>query len=229
MLAELADLQQSSDYTTDPKRFVLRLEALWLQNRALTAQRRPNGRRHREFATLFARLGQSSRAGQIMDEYTSTMTERDYPAVGARIRADLTLATVATAAGRPDEAIAKLGEGCSLAIGAWAICDNMALLEMAEAFDRAGQADSAIAAYQRFVNLKASRTIGPEGTFDLVTPRIAPALRRLGELLEAKGEKRPAIEAYERFLYFWRRADPELQPIVRSVRERVDRLRRATG
>ena len=117
MLAELADLQRSSDYTTDPKRFVLRLEALGLQNRALTAQRRPNGRRHREFATLFARLGQSSRAGQIMDEHTSTMTERDYPAVGARIRADLTLATVATAAGRPDEAIAKLGEGCSLAIG----------------------------------------------------------------------------------------------------------------
>jgi len=124
-----------------------------------------------------------------MDEYTSTMTERDYPAVGARIRADLTLATVATSAGRPDEA----------------------------------------AAYQRFVNLKASRTIGPAGTFDLVAPRIAPALRRFGELLEAKGEKRPAIEAYERFLYFWRRADPELQPIVRSVRERVDRLRRATG
>ena len=229
MLAELADLQRASDYTTNPKRFVLRIEALWLQNRALTARRRPIGRRHREFATLFARLGQSSRAGQIMDEYTSIMTERDYPAVEARIRADLALATVATAAGRPDEALAKLREGCSLAIGTWAICDRMALLEVAEAFDRAGQADSAIAAYQRFVNLKAARSIRPAGSIDLVTPRIAPAFRRLGELLEAKGEKRLAIEAYERFLDFWRRADPELQPIVRSVRERVDRLRRATG
>lgn len=64
---------------------------------------------------------------------------------------------------------------------------------------------------------------------DDVTPKIAPAWRRLGELLEAKGEKRQALEACERFLDYWRDADAAYQPMIRSVRERADRLRRAVG
>jgi tetratricopeptide (TPR) repeat protein len=157
------------------------------------------------------------------------MTERDYPNIGARVRGYTALATVATAAGRPNEALARMREGCGAIRGAYVTCDSLAFLEVAEAFDRAGQADSAIAAYRRFVDLRALRWFGAPGTLDIVTPRIAPAWRRLGELLESKGHNREAIEAYEHFLDFWRNADAELQPTVRTVRERTNRLRRAIG
>lgn len=229
MLAEYVDIQRNADYTSDPRALARRLQSLWEANRTFTAQRRPLQRRHREFAPVFARLGDTIRAQQLMQEHASIMTEREYPTAGARVRGYTALATVATAAGRPNEALGRIRDGCSTMPGAYLICDRMAFLEVAEAHDRAGRADSAIAAYQRFVELRALRWFAPPRTLDLVTPRIAPAWRRLGELLESKGENRKAIEAYERFLDFWRDADPELQPMVRAVRERTDRLRRAIG
>ena len=79
------------------------------------------------------------------------------------------------------------------------------------------------------MELRALRTFAPPRSAYVGTPKLAPAWRRLGELLEAKGDRKAAIDAYERFLDYWRDADPDLQPIVRSVRERVTRLRRATG
>jgi cytochrome c-type biogenesis protein CcmH/NrfG len=53
-----------------------------------------------------------------------------------------------------------------------------------------------------------------------VTPRrgIPPSLRRLGELREQRGDTAKAVEAYTKLLALWRRADPELQSIVESVR-----------
>jgi tetratricopeptide (TPR) repeat protein len=77
--------------------------------------------------------------------------------------------------------------------------------------------------------MRGIRLFAPPRSIDVVTPKLAPAWRRLGELLEAKGDRRQAIEAYERFLDYWRDADADLQPIVRSVRDRVANLRRATG
>ena len=164
-----------------------------------------------------------------MDELTGMLSERDYPAVGARFRSYLVRATIANAAGRPDDALALVREGCGVVGDPFVACEQMAFLEVAEAHDRAGRADSAIAAYRRFVNLRALRYFGPPRSIDDVTPRIAPAWRRLGELLEAKGDRKGAIDAYERFLDYWRDADADLQPIVRGVRERVIRLQRASG
>lgn len=229
MLADFADIERTADYASDPRPLVRRLQSLWEVNRALTAQRRPILRRQRDFAPLFARLGDTARARQLMDEYASIMTERDFPTMGARVRGYTSLATVAMAEGRPNEALARIREGCGTIPGAFVTCDSLAFIEVAEAFDRAGQVDSAIVAYRRFVELRALRWFAPPRTLDIVTPRIAPAWRRLGELLESKGEKKQAIEAYEHFLDFWRNADPELQPTVRAVRERTNRLRRAIG
>ena len=229
MLAEIADVERVADYAPDAKQLARRLDSLWTQNRAITAGRRIMQRRHLYIAPVFARLGDTTRARAVMDEFSRVVTERDYPAVGARVRAHLVLAAVATAAGRPDDALAQIREGCAVAPGAFIACDSMSFLEVAQAHDRAGRADSAIAAYRRFVNSRGLRYFGPPRTADDVTPRLAPAWRRLGELLEAKGDRQHAIEAYERFLDYWRDADPDLQPIVRSVRERVIRLRRASG
>lgn len=229
MLAEFADIERNADYASDPRARARRLQVLWETNRTITAQRRPLQRRHREFAPVFARLGDVTRARQLIDDYLRIMTERDYPSNGARVRDFTALATIATAEGKPAEAVAHIKDGCGRISGAYVTCDRMAFLEVAQAYDRAGQVDSAIAAYQRFVELRALRWFAAPRTLDIVTPRIAPAWRRLGELLEAKGDKKRAIEAYERFLDFWSNADPELQPTVHAVRERTNRLRRAIG
>ncbi|MGH7695662.1 MAG: protein kinase domain-containing protein, partial [Gemmatimonadaceae bacterium] len=169
MLAELADIQRTADYASDPRPLARRLQSLWEANRTFTAQRRPIQRRHREFGPLFARLGDTARARQLMEEHTTIMTDRDYPTIGARVRGYTALATVANAAGRPNEALARIREGCGTIAGAYVTCDRLAFLEFAEAFDRAGQPDSAIAAYRRFVELRALRWFAPPGTLDIVT------------------------------------------------------------
>jgi hypothetical protein len=51
--------------------------------------------------------------------------------------------------------------------------------------------------------------------------RLVPALQRLGELSEAKGNKTQAVEYYIRLLDLWREAEPELQPRVARVKQRL--------
>jgi tetratricopeptide (TPR) repeat protein len=229
IVTEVGDIALNADVTNDPARAVRRLEAAWAQNRTVTAPRRPFMRRHLDFAHLFALLGDTLRARQLMNEFSGIVTEREAPAIGMHTRAGQVLAAIPAAAGRPSEVLARLREGCGFVQDSFMICDSLAFVELAQAYDRAGQADSAIAVYRRFAELRAGRNIAPPGALDVVTIRIAPVWRRLGELYEGKGDRRNAIEAYEKFLDFWRNADPELQPTVRSVRERLDRLRRAVG
>ncbi|HET9426292.1 MAG TPA: protein kinase [Gemmatimonadaceae bacterium] len=92
-------------------------------------------------------------------------------------------------------------------------------------FDQSGQADSAIAAYTRFV--RSPSVLGPRAEYNSLF--LTGSYKRLGELLEAKGDVRGAIENYERALHLWRNADPVLQPRVADMRKRVDRLRRTGG
>ncbi|HXY69493.1 MAG TPA: hypothetical protein VEH62_08590, partial [Gemmatimonadales bacterium] len=54
--------------------------------------------------------------------------------------------------------------------------------------------------------------------------QLAPVYRRLGELYEAKGDRARALDYYGRFVDLWKNADPELQPAVREVRQRLSRL-----
>ena len=53
---------------------------------------------------------------------------------------------------------------------------------------------------------------------------LAPALKRSGELYEARGDRAKAADRYRRFVDLWKNADPELQPGVREVRARLARL-----
>jgi hypothetical protein len=53
---------------------------------------------------------------------------------------------------------------------------------------------------------------------------LAPSLKRLGELYEARGDRQRALEYYGRFVALWKDADPALQPAVREVRGRMGQL-----
>ncbi len=97
-------------------------------------------------------------------------------------------------------------------------CPDCGDYETGIAWERAGQPDSALAAYRRAA--AAGSVWKP--TVDPYT--LAPSLRRLGELYEERGDRAQALEYYGRFVELWRNADPVLQPQVREVKARMAKL-----
>jgi tetratricopeptide (TPR) repeat protein len=100
-------------------------------------------------------------------------------------------------------------------------CKPCGLAALGQAYDRAGQLDSAIAVYERYV-------MTPDlGRLDWVSPlnddatQLAPAHKRLGELYELRGDRARAREHYARFVELWRDCDPELKPAVVEVTRRL--------
>lgn len=89
---------------------------------------------------------------------------------------------------------------------------------IAQTHDDMGQADAAIAAYEQALAAMEPATLLDDGH------EIPHALRRLGELYDAQGNTARAVEYYARFTDLWRDADPELQPIVRRVQDRLQLL-----
>ncbi len=54
---------------------------------------------------------------------------------------------------------------------------------------------------------------------------VEPLVRhQLGRVYEQLGEPDKALESYEYFAYYWRQADPELQPMVEEARQAILRL-----
>ena len=102
-------------------------------------------------------------------------------------------------------------------------CPTCALPDLANAWDLAGQPDSAIAAYERYINTNDPYRPGQDQWF------LAGAHKRLGELHEAKGNRDRALSNYLQFVEVWKNADPELQPKVAEVKARIARLKDTEG
>ena len=99
-------------------------------------------------------------------------------------------------------------------------CDFCVPLALARAFDQANMADSTIGALERYLANTNTNRINPDAWF------LGPAHKRLGELYEAKGDAKRAVEQYAAFVDLWKRADPDLQPKVADAQARLERLRR---
>jgi tetratricopeptide (TPR) repeat protein len=91
------------------------------------------------------------------------------------------------------------------------------------AFNRLGRSDSALAAGEAFLKLTRAPGIDNDALF---RPGI---LQRLGELYEAKGMPDKALAHYQEFVTLWKNADPDLQPRVRDVRGRIERIQAKKG
>jgi tetratricopeptide (TPR) repeat protein len=98
-------------------------------------------------------------------------------------------------------------------------CYTCTTAVLAQAYDLAGQSDSAIAVFSRFVNEPAM-----DGQETADGWYRAGSLKRLGELYEAKGDREKAKLYYGKFVDLWKTADPDLQPKVAEVRRRLARL-----
>jgi len=98
-------------------------------------------------------------------------------------------------------------------------CMACPLAPLAYAYDLAGQTDSAITVFERFVNTPDALRTGTDGQY------LAVSHKRLGELYEAKNDQENALSHYLKFVDLWKNADPELQPKVAEVRARIARLK----
>ncbi len=166
-----------------------------------------------DLAALYWRAGRLDRARDWVRRYEQNVppqwrrgrsgTERQY------LRA---LGTLAGQEGRVQEAIQRFRESD------YGNCAPCALPQLAWAYDLGGEPDSARALYQRYLTTPSSFRWAVDGL------QLPAALKRLGELYEAAGNRQKAMEYYDQFAELWKNADPELQPVVRDVRERIARL-----
>ena len=160
-------------------------------------------------AAFYAEAGRPEAARRLLAEYERLVPERTRRGHPGRLTA---AAAIALAEGRVEDAI--------LGYRAWIEqAENPAdgLFELATAYERARQPDSALAVYERSVTAPGVRA--PLVLFDPVDARaFAATLQRLGALYRERGEHAKARDYYGRFVDLWKDADPELQPIVAEAR-----------
>ena len=98
-------------------------------------------------------------------------------------------------------------------------CPNCDLVDAANAWERAGESDSALARYAVSVTLPEYRTNSGDDSWTL-----GNTYRKLGEMYEARGDRAKALEYYGDFVQLWRDADAVLQPQVKEARARMAAL-----
>jgi tetratricopeptide (TPR) repeat protein len=170
-----------------------------------------------EFATAYAQLRRPDKARPLIADFERRAMPEEKQARWAAWH--VARGEVAFAEGRPQEAVdafhlaARPDSGVSEPVPT-----GRNSVRLARAFDRAGMADSAIAHFELFAARR-----GALGY--LSAPLLLPmTLRRLGELYEAKGDFPNALKYYQEFVKLWQNADPELQPQVVEIRDRVAHL-----
>ncbi len=95
-------------------------------------------------------------------------------------------------------------------------CDYCIAIGMAQAFDRMGMPDSALAHYETWAAMGENLW-----WLEVYFTRQPLTYFRMAELYETRGDRARAIDYYGRFTELWRDADPELQPQVRTARRRL--------
>jgi eukaryotic-like serine/threonine-protein kinase len=170
----------------------------------------PTERPYLNLARFYMAAGRPAQAKALLDEY-----ERTIPlALRRNEEPDLHVSRglLALLDRRPDEAIAEFRLGD---VGACRLC---AWPGLGQAYDLAGQPDSALAVYQRYVTTPWLFRMFLDAAW---MPRI---YYRLGELYEARGERSKAADYYGRFIDLWKGADPGLQPRVGEAKRRLASL-----
>lgn len=210
---ELARVSRQIWFAEDRARFGPRVEEMWKRNQRLTAGLSPMQQRHFDFLALFAQVGRPQRARQLLEELGALMGPRGMEQPAIRLTIRRREAWIAAADGRPQEAVGIL-RGVRDENRECGLCD---LNWLADAYDRAGNADSALAYYERYLETPGIRLAADDNW-------LARTLHRVGELHEAKGNRPKAAGYYHRFVDLWKNADPELQPSVRDAKARLARL-----
>jgi tetratricopeptide (TPR) repeat protein len=189
-------------------------------------------RGHEVLATALAKhpLASMSTLDRPYVLLASTYAMVGHPEEGERLMAEYARVTPASLQKGDLERLTALGEIAS-ARGRYAdaITDfeaqrerdgrpNSNVFQIAAAFAKLGQVDSARAYYERYMgNAGPYRVLGD-------VYYLAATYQRLGEIYEAQGDRKKAVEFYLKLTDLWKNADPELQPIVQDAHARIARL-----
>jgi tetratricopeptide (TPR) repeat protein len=170
-----------------------------------------------QLAEVYARGGDPARARRVLTEMAAKLPPEaaNLPENNPQgVRGLIALAERQPAQAVPSLAAATAGSGR---------CELCYLADLGRAYDEAGNADSALAVYQRYIETPSPFRRFTDGLM------LAGTLKRAGELYEARGDTARAVTAYARFTSLWKNADPELQPRVAEVRQRLESLTRPEG
>lgn len=174
----------------------------------------PLNRPYIQLVILYGNAGRLDRARELAAEWREDVPEELRTELDERaMRAQLALAE-----GRYELAIdgfrANDDEG---------LCLTCALTGLALAYDRAGQADSAIATYERYV-----ATTWP-GKMYFDEQWLGPSYERLAILYDERGDLDNAVKYYAALTELWAEADPVLQPRVQAAQARLEEILRERG
>jgi tetratricopeptide (TPR) repeat protein len=200
-------------YRGNPARSLQKLDAA-LQRTPLE-QLDPLDIPYLDLAYAYAAAGRTDRARALLASYEAidpTLRARDEGWFLA------TRGAVSLREGHPEQAVRELKEAIAVDI-----CAQCSLPELGRAFEAAGESDSAIAAYERYLATPAVDKI------DIDQYELQRMYRGLGELYEQKGDRARALDYYGRFVELWRDADPDLQPQVTEIRQRMANLAAQEG
>jgi tetratricopeptide (TPR) repeat protein len=176
----------------------------------------PVERPYLELARVYALAGKPDRARSLISEYERAVVPEARRS-GEQDRRGAS-GEIALAEGRTGDAITDFTYQASH--GACRFCG---LGGLARAYDRSGQTDSTIAAYERYVGTTELLRLPDDVT------ELAGAYRRLGELYEKRGEWEKAKRYYTRFVELWKDCDPELRPQLAEMQRRLARLSANSG
>jgi eukaryotic-like serine/threonine-protein kinase len=188
----------------------LRASAAW-------ASADPGARMYTYVAGLYAQGGRPEIAQQLLTEFQKT------PGTGgsapeAQDTISVIQGDIALAQGRYADALKAYREGQVLSDGTPALCTACGNYNIARVFDRMGQQDSAQAYFQAYLTEPLARR-------DNVDWYALPVVeKRLGELYDSKGDTANAVKHYGAFTDLWKNADPDLQPVVATVKKRLGEL-----
>ncbi|MDX1393442.1 MAG: hypothetical protein R3195_03585 [Gemmatimonadota bacterium] len=98
------------------------------------------------------------------------------------------------------------------------LCLLCGVPDLARAYDAAGQADSAIAVYERYIETPFFNRLFFDATIR------GKVLERLGQLFDERGDLQNAAKYYAMFTELWADADADLQPRVRAAQARLEAI-----
>jgi tetratricopeptide (TPR) repeat protein len=169
----------------------------------------PTSRPYLVLAEFSVEVGDVKRAKEYMTQYQAEVPEGYRNGEGGRFR---TAGDIAMAEGRYHDAVDAYRAGVESGT-----CFDCSPHAIGLAYDRLDLVDSAIAVYQSAIDtttlLRSLREV----------QWLGPTYKRLGELYEDR-DRQTALDYYAKFVDLWREADPELQPVVEEVRQRMAEL-----
>ncbi|MHC4108353.1 MAG: protein kinase domain-containing protein, partial [Planctomycetota bacterium] len=174
---------------------------------------RPADRPYLFLAGVYSTAARPDLARAMLEEYEASVPAESQRFDESAVREEW--GAVAFAEGRYDDAIAE-----------YRLADEALgnpirrIKRLGLAYEAAGQIDSAIAAYERYVTTPwyGNARIDNDAYY------LALHYERLGTLYEDRGERDKAIYYYNELVELWKNADPELQPRVEDARRRIAEL-----